>query len=75
MKLDFEEQLIPLDQLIDCKVDINHQLISILIAVPIKPDSHNSDILSSRIALYVVLLRYKTGMLPDNVDKSTERQK
>ena len=74
MKLDFEEQSILIGRWIDYKVDINHQLLSVPIAVPIKPDNHNLDILSSRISLYVVLLRYKTEMLPDNVDTSTERK-
>ena len=72
MKLDFEEQLNQLDQWIDCTVDINHQLISVLIVVPIKPDNHNLDILSSMIALYAVLLRCKTEMWPGNVGKSAE---
>ena len=74
MKLDFEEQSIQLDQWIDYKVDINHQLQSAPIAVPIKPDNRNSDILSLKISLYAVLLRYKTEMLPDNADMSTKRR-
>ena len=74
MKLDFEEQSILIGRLIDYKVDINHQLLSVPIAVPIKPDNRNLDILSSRISLYVVRLRYKTEMLPGNADTSTKKR-
>ena len=62
MKWDFEEQLNQLDQWIDCTVDTNHQLILVLIVVPIKPNNHNLDIWSSMIALYAVLLRCKMEM-------------